>query len=476
MTQQLPYNNPSTSIQQQPPLLGWLAILGLVAFTAICIAGGLASIFRPAYVVLSFLIGIFLYARYPMLYMGFVWWMWFITPFLSRLIDYRSAFDETRFIFVSQYLVTLITLHSSFKNLPKSHAQGGLPFMLTFMGVFYGFLIGLIKTSPFTAARGLLDWLTPISFGFYLFIKWREYPQYQKNIQRVFLWGVLITGTYAIIQYLVAPEWDKMWLIKTKLLSMGQPAPLKLRVWSTMASPGPFSVMMMTGLLLLFEGKGPLSFPAAAVGYLSFLLTMVRTMWGSWFVGLLVLVTSLKLKLQMRLVITMIVMVICVLPLTTMEPFSKTINDRLQTFTNLEHDDSAIVRQQIYEEGLQSALTNSLGNGIGNTFIVNQKGILEPIVIDSGILDSFFTLGWFGAVMYLGGMILLIFKILQCPEFRFDSFMAACRAIALGCVLAMPGFSIMLGFSGMFLWGFLGLTFAGHKYHQHQRAIGLNQR
>ena len=62
--------------------------------------------------------------------------------------------------------------------------------------------------------------------------------------------------------------------------------------------------MMMAGLLLLFEGKGPLSFPAAAVGYLSFLLTMVRTMWGSWLVGLLALVTSLKLKLQMRLVIT----------------------------------------------------------------------------------------------------------------------------------------------------------------------------
>ena len=195
---QLPYNNPTSSLQQPPPLLGWLAILGLVAFTTICIAGGLASIFRPAYVVISLIVGIFLYARYPMMYMGFVWWMWFITPFLSRLIDYRSAFDETRFIFVSQYLVTLITLHASFKNLPKSYVQGGLPFMLTFLGVFYGFLIGLIKTSPFTAARGLLDWLTPISFGFYLFIKWREYPQYQKNIQRVFLWGVLITGIYAI--------------------------------------------------------------------------------------------------------------------------------------------------------------------------------------------------------------------------------------------------------------------------------------
>jgi hypothetical protein len=405
--------------------------------------------------------------------MGFVWWMWFITPLLSRLIDYRSTFDESRFILISQYLVTLITLYGGLKNLPKFYFQGGLPFILAFAGVFYGFLIGLIKTSPFTAARGLLDWLTPVSFGFYLFMKWRDYPQYRQNIQRVFLWGVLLSGIYGIVQYMTAPEWDRLWLIKTKLESMGEPEPLKIRVWSTMASSGPFAVMMMSGLLLLFSGKANniLGFPAAAVGYLSFLLTMVRLMWGSWLIGLLTLMTSLKVRLQMRLVITLVIMALCVLPLTTMEPFASTISDRIETFTNLENDSSAKIRQQIYEDGLNAALTNALGNGIGNTFIVNEEGVLEPIVVDSGVLDSFFTLGWFGAVMYLGGMILLIFKILQSSEFRSDSFMAATRAIALACILAMPGFSIMLGFSGMFIWGFLGITFAAHKYHQHQRAM-----
>ncbi len=462
--------NPSvdSANEERQPLFAWLAISALILFTTVCLIGGIGSIFRPGYVVLSLAVGAFLYVRYPSLYIGFCWWMWFVTSFLSRVIDVRTAFDESRFILVAPYLVTLLTLHSCLKNLPRSYREGGLPFILAFIALLYGFLIGLVKTSPFTAARALLDWLTPISFGFYLFLNWRNYPRFRQNIETTFLWGVLVTGLYGIYQYVVAPEWDCFWLISTKLKSMGDPAPFQIRVWSTMASSGPFAVMIMAGLLLLLNGKGFLNFPAAAAGYLAFLLTMVRIMWGCWIIGLLSMFTSIRPKLQMRLIITMLIMVICVLPLSTMEPFASAINTRLQTFSNLEKDDSTQVRQKIYEEGLNSALSNGLGNGIGNTFVVNEDGILVSLVIDSGILDIFFTLGWFGAIFYVGALILLLLKVLQALEFRYDSFMAAARAIGISCLMGMPIFSIMLGSSGMFLWGFLAIALAGHKYHQHQ--------
>jgi hypothetical protein len=366
-------------------------------------------------------------------------------------------------------VVTLIPLYTFLKELPKAYRQGGLPFILAFLGVFYGYLIGLIKTSPITAARSVLDWLIPIPFAFYFFVNWRDYPLYRQTIKRTFLWGVLVTGVYGIVQYLVAPEWERFWLISTKLTSFGDPVPLGIRVWSTQSSPGPFAVMMMTGLLLLLDSKGPLSIAAAGAGYLSFLLTMVRTLWGCWFVGLLTILTSLKPRLQMRLIVTILVMGLCVVPLVTMEPFADAINSRLQTLSNLEEDDSAKVRQKIYENGINSALTNALGNGIGNTFIVDKSGKILPIVIDSGILEMFFTLGWFGAIPYLGGLILLLFKVLQYSEFRFDPFMAAARAIGIGCFVALPGGSSMLGFSGLVFWSFLALTMAAHKYYQHQR-------
>ncbi len=464
-------SNPSINVRevQRNPLLGWLAIGALIIFCVIGIGTGAASLFRPGYVVLSIAVGIFLYFRYPLLYMGFLWWVWFITPLLSRLIDWRSSFDESRFILVAQYLVTLITFHTVIKDLPKSYRQGSLPFILAFAGIFYGFLIGLIKTSPFTAARSALDWLTPLSFSFYIFVNWRDYPQYRKNIESTFLWGVLITGIYGVIQYLIAPEWDCLWLISTKLKSMGDPEPLKIRVWSTMASCGPFACMMMSGLLLLFNGKGFLSLPAAGAGYLAFLLSMVRTMWGCWAVGLLAMLASMRPRLQMRLIITILLMALCVLPLSTMEPFADAINSRLQSFSNLEQDDSAKVRQKIYEDGLTKAISNGLGNGIGNTFIVNEEGILEPIVVDSGFLDTLFTLGVFGALPYLGGLVLVLVKLLQLPDLRRDPFITASRAISFACIASLPIGSTMLGFSGMFLWGFAALALAGQKNYQQQK-------
>lgn len=452
----------------EPPL-AWTAILALVLFTTLCIFSGATAVLRNSYIALSLAVGLFLYLQYPILYIGFTWWMWFVTPFVTRLVDLKSGFDPSRLMLIAPYLITLFSLHTFLKYLPKSLNQGGLPFVLAFLGVFYGSLIGLIKTNPITAVRGVFDWLPPIVFAFFLFIKWREYPQYRQVIQRTFIWGVLVMGAYGVWQFIVAPEWDVFWLIETDLKSMGDPEPLGLRVWSTMASPAPFGAVMMAGLLLLLTHSHYLNIPATAAGYLAFLLTSVRTLWGAWLVGLVTLFGSLKARSQMRLVVVILLMVLCVAPLTTIEPFSETISERFETFSNLEKDDSAQVRQKIYEEGLNKALTNGLGNGVGNTFVVNEKGILEPIVIDSGFLDTFFTLGWFGAVFYLGGMLLLVYQIFQFPECRFDSFMAASRGIGIGMISTLAGNSGMLGVAGMVLWGFLGIALAGHNYYVHEQ-------
>ncbi|BAT54946.1 hypothetical protein NOS3756_39210 [Nostoc sp. NIES-3756] len=462
-------SSPKGSIVAKPQPLAWLAILSLVLFTLVCIFGGAAGILRTGYVVLSFIVGAFLYIKYPALYVGFTWWLWFVTPFIARVVDYKSVWDPSRFMLVSQYIVTLLTFHTLLKELPKSLRQGGLPFVLAFIGVFYGCLIGIIKTSPFTAARGLLDWLTPVTFGFYLFINWRDYPLYRRTLERTFTWGVLITGIYGVVQFLNPPDWDLFWLLNTKLTSMGDPEPLKLRVWSTMASPAPYAAMMMAGLILLFSNKQLIRIPASAVGYLAFLLTTVRTLWGGWLIAFFTFITSLKAHLQMRLFITILIMALCTVPLTQIEQFSDTITTRFQTFSNLEDDDSARIRQKIYEQGLHSALTNGLGNGVGNTFIVNEKGVLEPIIIDSGILDIFFTLGWFGAIFYLLGILMVFTQAFQYLEYSFDSFMAASRAISLGMLSTLLGNSGMLGMSGMILWGFIAIAMAGHKYHVHQR-------
>jgi hypothetical protein len=235
-----------------------------------------------------------------------------------------------------------------------------------------------------------------------------------------------------------------------------------------MNSPAPFAVVMMAGLLLLFSSQETLRIPAAVAGYLAFLLSLVRSAWGGWFVGLLTILTSLKPRLQMRLIVTILMMAVCVFPLTTVPQFSENINSRFETISNLKEDHSFNARAAHYEADLDLALSNGLGNGIGGVYFINNKGLLEKVVLDSAILDIFFTLGWFGAIPYLSGMILLLFNLFQGSQGRFDSFASAARAIVLGILAQLVFSSVMLGLSGMVFWGFLGMGVAARKYYQHQ--------
>ncbi len=453
-----------------------MVILGLVLFSALCILAGAGSILRLVFPVGSFAVGVLLYWRYPVLYIGFTLWIWFLTPLVARLVDYRIGWDAQRLMLVSPFLVTLVTLATFLRHLPKSYRQGGLPFVLACTGVFYGFLVGLIKLSFITAARGTLDWLTPILFGFHLFVNWRDYPTYRQNIQRTFLWGVLVTGVYGVLQYLVAPEWDRFWLIESGMTSSaGSPEPLGIRVWSTMHAPGPFAVVMMAGLVLLFSSQEALRIPASAAGYLAFLLTSVRSAWAGWLVGFLILLSSVKSSIQMRLIITILMMAVCIFPLTTIAPFSETINSRFQSFSNLEDDSSAKARTANYDSNLALALSKGLGNGIGGTWTVNEDGKIEGVVIDSGILEMFYTLGWFGAIPYLAGIFLILFNLFQGSESRFDSFSSAARAISLGMFVQIALGSVMLSLSGVVFWSFLGMGMAARKYYQHQPTAQLKK-
>jgi hypothetical protein len=360
----------------------------------------------------------------------------------------------------------LVTFATFVRHLPRAYHQGGLPFILAFTAVFYGFLVGLINQSPTAVVLSFLGWLTPILFGFHLFVNWREYPSYRQNIQRTFLWGVLIIGAYGVVQYLVAPEWDRFWLINIKdSTAFGSPEPLKIRIFSTINSPQPFAVIMMAGLLLLFGSKGTLCFPASGVGYLSFLLSLVRTGWLGWFVGLLTLLNSLKASLQMRLIMTIVIMALLVIPLSTIEPFSGVITSRLQSLSNTQEDTSYQVRSEGYSELFGLAVSEFLGKGVGYVITTNT-GLGSN---DSGILSLFFTLGWLGTIPYLGGLVLLFFSVFQSSEARSDPFMSAARSIGLGVFVQIGLGAVMLGISGVVLWGFLGIAMAAHKYHQYQR-------
>lgn len=439
------------------PVPAWTAILSLSIFTTLCLLVKAGAVLRFVFPLGSFLVGLFLYRKYPLMYVSYTLWIWFLTAFVRRLVDFQSGWQDPNTILLAPFLVTFISVITLLRKLPKAHLNNGIPFVLSCSGIFYGLLIGIIKISPAAVIVPFLNWITPILFGFHLAVKWQEYPAYSKTIRRTFLWGILITGAYGVFQYVIAPEWDRSWLINSGLTSSGgQPEPYGMRVFSTMHSAGPFASVMLAGLLLLFSSQESLKFPASAVGYLSFLLTLVRSAWFGWGVGILGLLTGLKPKLQMRLVITVLVMTICVIPLATIEPFSNAISTRLESFSDIKSDVSYNDRRENYDINLSQALMETMGRGLGGS----DKNI------DSAILDTLFSLGWLGTIFYISGFISALIILFMGNEARSDLFASAARAICLSMTAMLIFSSQMLGLSGVILWGFLGMGIAANRYYK----------
>lgn len=431
-----------------------IVILGLILFSSIFLIAGLGKILNLVFPVATFSIGILFYYRYPILYVGFTWWMWFLTPLIRRLVDYRIGFTDPSPVLLAPYLTTLVSLITLWKFLPKVYNQQSLPFILSFLGILYGFFVGLIYRPPIQVFISLLDWLAPISFGFHLFLKWSRYPDFRNVFERAFFWGVIVMGIYGVAQYIIAPDWDRYWLLNAEIVSAGIPEPLGIRVWSTMNSPGSFAIVMMSGLLLLFGSKGYTSVFATLPGYLSFLLSSVRSAWGGWFIALITLTIFVKSYIQIRMIIILIFISAIILPLATIEPFSPIISERIETFSNIRNDGSAQARQETYEQLLGEAITNIFGKGIGSP------------KYDSGILAMLFSLGWIGTLLYMGGLILLLYSFLN-ASYQPDVFLYIIRAIIFGVLAQFVLAAVFIGVGGVIIWGFLGLGLASHQYNRY---------
>lgn len=439
-------------------------MLGLALITVAAIAVGAGSILRYVFPAGALAVGFFLYLRYPLIYVSYTWWIWFLTPFVRRLADWKSSYQEPSTILLAPYLVTFIVILNFIQEIPKAPKQGSLPFILSAIGILYALMIGYVNLSPAELVVPLLNWFTPVLFGCYLYCHWREYPAYSQTIRRTFLWMVIVAGAYGIYQYMQVPEWDALWVNSSGLYSsLGRPESGNMRVFSTMNHAGPFSVAILAGLMMLFSDKSPLKVPASGAGYLAFLLTQVRSSWLGWIIGLLVLGASLKPKLQMRLFMTIFVMAIAVVPLAMIEPFDEVIQSRLDSFSNLEEDTSYNGRLGIYTTHLGTALRSVIGFGLGGLDQIGET-------LDSAVLDTLLTLGWIGTLFYITGLLIAALALFQGQEARFDTFASACRAITLAMVFMLLFGNLFLDLSGVILWGFLGLGLAANRYYRRLRS------
>jgi hypothetical protein len=439
-----------------------VAALSLMVVAVLWFAGN-GPLLRLAIPAIAAFLGLVLYLNHPILYVQYALWVWFLTPLLRRVVDWRFGWSDPNIVLLSPLLVSGVAGLAFLRKDGKAWREIPVVFVLCGAAILYGFVVGMLQRPSAETAYGLLNWLCPLLFGLHLYLNWPEYEQHRAAISNSFLWALLILGVYGIFQFLAPPAWDRYWLENVTLdingSTFGQPESLLVRVWSTANAPGPFANIMMVGLLLLLVTRSPLKLPAAVAGYISFLLSMVRTAWLSWIVGLFWILKSAKPRVMVRVVLSILILLAFLLPAVSDPRLALVIKDRLTTFADLEHDASLGARLEMYRQLLGHVASDPFGHGLSN------EQIVHGYAVDSGILAAALSLGWLGMILLSLGMVSIFVRGEQYLTYG-DDFVRAAKAILIVFLVQLVGGNIFVSVTGAMFWTFTGMYLAARKYHE----------
>ncbi|MDQ8164662.1 MAG: hypothetical protein P3A28_02755 [Gemmatimonadota bacterium] len=448
--------------------VGLTAIIGplFIAVVLVLLAGFGGRLANFIYLAAAVLAGTVLYVRAPTGYVGFTLWLWFVTPFVRRVIDMHHGWSPASPILIAPPAVALLSFFTILRRLGELRGVLYAPYLLVLLALAYGYSVGVINAGLVPATYALVTWLAPALFGLHVALNWRLYPQLGAAVRQTFVWAVPILATYGIYQFMRLPTWDAQWMLNADMKSIGAPSPFLVRAFGTLNTPGPFAAFLCAGALMLLPSKGRLRFLSIGVALISLLLARTRAVWVAFLIGLIVQQLGQPLRKMPRYVITLFAVAIIAIPVVSMPRFSATIAPRLRSFTNLSQDNSFVKRYNFSEQAASSIVETAEGQGLGMTGgAIKLRGMRGVRSLDNGFLEVFYIYGWPGGGLFFLGIAGLMLQSARFRETRSDSFANATRATSIALVSILPIGDVFTGPTGTLLWMSVGFGIAGHAYH-----------
>ena len=461
------YSAPSFGYKLQI-FVAFSLMIGIPLFCILINQGGLLRLVFP---MLSCAVGGFLIWRSKPLFVGLVFWLWFITPFVGRIADMQGGWTEANPVAVAPYITAGLAVLPLLSNLQCLRNRIALPYVCAIASILYGLIIGLRYLPLFNVLRSLLDWTVPIVFGLFIYENRRFYPQFARVIEKSFLYGLLLMGAYGIYQFFGLLDWDREWMLNVHMNSFGQIDPMKTRVFSTMNSPPVFAAVAACGLLLLFNMKERLKPLAAAFGFISVVFTLSRAAWLSLALGFAFLGYRLGKRSLLRLSAAFVACIAFLFGMMQVHGVNDVVEERMRTFVQPGHDLSYTARVEGHEQAFFQIAHEPWGEGVGSTDTLHNTEGDDDFIgpHDSTLLEFFYSLGWIGTVIYVLGILLLGVQLVQ--RSRSDLFVVSAQAIMIAFLGQCLLNSVLLGPIGFMVWTFASMILSAAEYEQAAYAV-----
>ena len=450
-------------------LLPVFVVLGSVAHLGVVVNYG----FTP----LAVLVGYYLLRRSATSYISLVVAMFTFAPFVRRLADWGSAYHETSPITLSPYLVALLVVF----GLPKfDHRRpGATSLLLATIGVGYGMCVSVLTIHQPSTAKAFVRWSVPLLFAFFC-LGQENKEEVKQSFLTTTLWVATIAAAYGIVQYIVAPAWDTLWL--ESLLasgsgaSFGTPAPYGLRVFSTLASPGGCASLCGVGMLCATRIRTNWKYPIMLVLLTALALTMVRTLWFATAVLLPIVVWRLPTVERLKTIaaLPVIFFVLAVVAIPFVSAGGSAISDRLNTFGSLKTDDSGIVRSLGIHYALQMVAVQPFGSGVGwfdSRFFNHSQIALRAHAgpYDTGFAMIPVELGYLGTLLYGAAILMGTWQLLK-QLFTGESSDSLMAAVGLVAWLVAGTENPLISYEGLMFWIAVGVLSSGKEHQKRSEA------
>ena len=445
-----------------------VAVLGVVAlaFGMWLPGGGLALVYPAA----ACAVAAVLYAVSPTHYLGFAWWIWFITPLVRRVADFQTgAFDATNPIMLTPFLVAGLGVVTVLRYGAELRRPAYRPLHLAAAAVVLGALVGVARAGgrpgPTAAvAFDLLEWGAPLVLAAHVLALRKWAADHRRIVQATFVWGGLLMASYGVVQFVAPSPWDAQWLLESGMTgSIGFPEPFGLRAFSTLNAPGPFAMVLVAVLLVALGARGAPARMVTGGGAVALLLTLVRGAWVVALLGVLAAALASRGAARRRLVVVLALGAVLVVPLAAYAPLAERVVGRANTLTELREDSSFKARARLYAGAAGRVLTNPLGHGLGTLGGAAKLSGGSTVSLDSGVLALPAALGWLGGALYLSALVGALGAARRARRYAADPAVTALVAVAVAFLGAMVFANQVTGVKGAVLWTALALAMASGR-------------
>ena len=216
--------------------------------------------------------------------------LWAFVPGLRRVVDWLVGYGSLPVI----NLVPMIAMLPLFVPVLRRRDYGRD--MATVLGLWltafgYALFVAIVSGGLFSSLYDFALFCVPVFGGLWIVNSTLDREAIFETLTNACLTIATIVSIYGLFQYVSPPAWDVNWVINSGLLTIGEPVPYSLRIFSTLNHPSTLAIFLVftiiTSLHRFSLRRWWLIVPLLVCS-LALALTLVRAAWLSFALGLLV--------------------------------------------------------------------------------------------------------------------------------------------------------------------------------------------